>query len=205
MAKTGNGTIEIDPRESNNFITSDDGTIEYSAKNLDKKIFNPREKMERVNFSSNDEIIKMKKFDSLFENGIPIQDKKVVDSMFAGGYENTAEGKTFNYGPINGHNLSNGHDIMISYEKINETIATLKKAIANLENSYSGIESDLKKISSKWLGKDALAFTTSGKEVNEKVALVIKALTLLATTYHKAADVIQEKQNSTKQIIDNLN
>ena len=102
-----------------------------------------------------------------------------------------------------GVNITNP-DINITYNQLEENIAFLKKAISDLKQSWNETtKNNLTTINNSWAGADCAAYTAKLTNMDNKVQKTISSLELLCTTYEKARDMVQEKQNSIISSINN--
>ena len=96
-------------------------------------------------------------------------------------------------------------DIDITYSQLEENISTLKKAIANLKDSWSNeTKKNIAKLDNSWVGPDCAAYTEKLTKMDSRVQKTISALELLCTTYEKARDMVKDSQNSAVTSINNI-
>jgi len=96
-------------------------------------------------------------------------------------------------------------DIDITYTQIEENIATLKKTINSLKNTWE-VESkkNITRLQNSWAGEDCKAYTSKLTKMDTKVSNTISALELLCSTYEQARDMIKETQGKTISAINNV-
>ncbi len=96
-------------------------------------------------------------------------------------------------------------DIKITYDQLEENIATLKKAIETLKSSWDGeTKRNIDKINSSWAGKDCATYTSKLSNMDGKVQKTIQALELLCSTYEKARDMVASSQKQVTSAVDHL-
>ena len=96
-------------------------------------------------------------------------------------------------------------DINITYGQLEDMIATLKKAISTMKETWdAGTRSNVAKLDASWVGKDCAAYTARLNKMNNKVQRTIQALELLCSTYEKARDMVKENQSKTTAAIYNI-
>ena len=93
-------------------------------------------------------------------------------------------------------------DIDITFDQLERNIAILRKAIANLKNSWSNeTKKNIAKLDNSWVGPDCAAYTQKLTKMNSKVQNTISALELLCSTYERARDMVIENQRSVTSSI----
>lgn len=108
--------------------------------------------------------------------------------------------------PAYGVSLIGTGDLNVTYEQLEENIATLKKAINSLKNSW-GTETNknLATIENSWVGNDCKEYTEKLRNMDKKVTNTISALELLCSTYEKARDMVQQNETKAISSIQNIN
>ena len=93
-------------------------------------------------------------------------------------------------------------DINITYDQLEDMITTLRKATSTLKDSWTRETSkNLSTLENSWVGNDCRAYTNRVRKMDGKVQNTIEALDLLASTYEKARDMVQENQKNTMAAI----
>ena len=105
------------------------------------------------------------------------------------------------YGPI-----STTGDINISYQQLEENIATLKSAIQQLKDSWNTeTKNNINKIKNSWAGEDCKAYIDRLNTMDMSVQRSISALELLCNTYEKARNMISDTVKKSSSAINNIN
>ena len=108
--------------------------------------------------------------------------------------------------PVGGTGTTGGMDLNITYNQLEENIATLKNSISKLKDSWSNeTQKNIATLDNSWVGEDCTAYTSKLTSMDNKVQKTISALELLCSTYEKARDMIKDNQSSVMASIDNLN
>ena len=101
--------------------------------------------------------------------------------------------------------VCSGPDINITYGQLEDNIATLKKAITNLKNSWSNeTKKNISILDNSWVGSDCSAYTAKLTKMDSKVQGTIDALELLCSTYENARDMVIENQKNVTSSIARL-
>ncbi|MBQ6497494.1 MAG: hypothetical protein IJI58_02130 [Bacilli bacterium] len=88
-----------------------------------------------------------------------------------------------------------GQDLNITYNQLEEIIATLKKSISSLKNSWEvETKRNVAKLDNSWVGEDCASYTSKLTGMDKKVTNTIAALELLCSTYEQARDMVKENQ-----------
>ena len=95
-------------------------------------------------------------------------------------------------------------DISITYNQLEDNISFLKKAIADLKESWGvNTKKNIDLINNSWVGPDCIAYTDKLTSMDNKVQKTISSLELLCSTYENARDMVQDKQASIMSSINN--
>lgn len=93
--------------------------------------------------------------------------------------------------------------ISMSKTEIDNLIAKLNSAKQKMESIWHDIKNnDFQRITNSWAGKDCQTYMSKIEEVN--LTSSFEALELLANTYKKASDKIEELQNENVSIIQSM-
>ena len=88
-----------------------------------------------------------------------------------------------------------GQDLNITFSQLEENIATLKKAISSLRNSWDvETKKNINTLNGSWVGADCAEYTNKLSNMDKKVQNTISALELLCSTYEQARDMVKESQ-----------
>ena len=98
-----------------------------------------------------------------------------------------------------------GNDLFITFDQLEENIATLKKSISTLRNSWEGeTKRNISILDNSWVGPDCASYTSKLSSMDTKVANTIAALELLCSTYEQARDMVKENQKKTLSSIESI-
>ena len=95
--------------------------------------------------------------------------------------------------------------MLVQWYKLEENIATLKKSISTLRNSWDGeTKRNISILDNSWVGPDCASYTSKLSSMDKKVANTIAALELLCSTYEQARDMVKENQKKTLSSIESI-
>lgn len=99
-----------------------------------------------------------------------------------------------------------GEDLNITYNQLEENIATLKKSISKLKQSWEvETKRNLNTLDNSWVGQDCASYTAKLNNMDKKVENTIAALELLCSTYEQARDMVKDSQSKTISSIESIN
>ena len=99
-----------------------------------------------------------------------------------------------------------GQDLNITYNQLEENIATLKKSISSLKQSWEvETKRNLNTLDNSWVGQDCASYTAKLNNMDKKVENTIAALELLCSTYEQARDMVKDSQSKTISSIESIN
>lgn len=99
-----------------------------------------------------------------------------------------------------------GQDLNITYNQLEENIATLKKSISKLKQSWEvETKRNLNTLDNSWVGQDCASYTAKLNNMDKKVENTIAALELLCSTYEQARDMVKDSQSKTISSIESIN
>jgi len=99
-----------------------------------------------------------------------------------------------------------GQDLNITYNQLEENIATLKQSISKLKQSWEvETKRNLNTLDNSWVGQDCASYTAKLKNMDTKVVNTIAALELLCSTYEQARDMVKDSQSKTISSIESIN
>ena len=98
-----------------------------------------------------------------------------------------------------------GPDINLSYEQLEENIATLETSVSTLKKSWDGeTKKAIQTLENSWAGKDCAEYTKKLSGMDKSVQNTIAALELLLTAYKSARDMVSASQAKSVTAIKNI-
>ena len=98
-----------------------------------------------------------------------------------------------------------GTDLFITFDQLEDNIATLKKSINSLRNSWENeTKRNISTLDNSWVGPDCASYTSKLTNMDKKVTNTIAALELLCSTYEQARDMVKDNQKKTLSSIESI-